>query len=251
MKPVKNLFSAQAKEYKQFRPTYPVALYQRIYQEVLFKEHAWDCGTGNGQVAKELAKIFKKVAATDISQSQIAQAEHQDNITYTVSRAEQTNFASETFDSITVAQAIHWFDFELFYQEVARVSKPDALLAIWGYGLIQFNEATINTIIRHFYKEITGPYWDTERHYIDEAYQTIPFPFPEIQIKERFYINRDFTLSELAGYLNTWSSIQKYKLVNHLNPVNELLTSLQPYWQENKSQTATFPLFLRLGRIKK
>ncbi len=187
MKPVKNLFSAQAKEYKQFRPTYPTALYQRIYQEVHIKEHAWDCGTGNGQVAIELAKNFKKVAATDISQSQITQADHQENITYIVSRAENTHFASETFDLITVAQAIHWFDFEQFYQEVTRVGKPGGLLAVWGYGLIQFTEATINTIIRHFYKEITGPYWDTERHFIDEAYQTIPFAFPEIKIKESFF----------------------------------------------------------------
>ncbi|WP_199200234.1 class I SAM-dependent methyltransferase [Adhaeribacter arboris] len=136
MKQAKNLFSAQAKEYKRFRPTYPTELYQRILQKVKNKDHAWDCGTGNGQVAAQLANYFTIVTATDISQSQLNQAELKENIRYQVCRAEQTNFANSTFDLITVAQAIHWFDFDAFYQEVARVSRPEGLLATWGYGLL-------------------------------------------------------------------------------------------------------------------
>ena len=34
-------------------------------------ENAWDCGTGNGQVAKILAGFFNEVQATDISQNQL------------------------------------------------------------------------------------------------------------------------------------------------------------------------------------
>ncbi|QMU27295.1 class I SAM-dependent methyltransferase [Adhaeribacter radiodurans] len=250
MKQAKNLFSNQAKEYKRFRPTYPKALYQRILQEVKDKDHAWDCGTGNGQVPTELAKHFTTVTATDISQSQLDQAEPSSNITYQICRAEQTNFSNDSFDLITVAQAIHWFDFKAFYQEVTRVSRPNGLLAVWGYGLLQF-EDKVNPLISHFYRDVTGPYWDTERHYIDEAYQTIPFEFPEIAVEEHFAIKQDFTLTELGGYLNTWSSIQKYQKVNNSNPIKELLSSLETYWPENTRKTATFPIFMRLGRILK
>lgn len=44
--------------------------------ELYFTEqkNSWDCGTGNGQVACELAKIFENVFATDISQAQIDNA---------------------------------------------------------------------------------------------------------------------------------------------------------------------------------
>ncbi|MBO9702916.1 MAG: class I SAM-dependent methyltransferase [Sporocytophaga sp.] len=41
---------------------------------VVSKEYAWDCGTGNGQVAYELAKTFENVFVTDISKSQIDHA---------------------------------------------------------------------------------------------------------------------------------------------------------------------------------
>ncbi len=251
MKEAKNLFSAQAKEYRQFRPTYPAALYERLLQEVKNKNQAWDCGTGNGQVALELAKYFTAVAATDISPAQLDQAELRDNITYTVCRAEQTTFAADSFDLITVVQAIHWFDFDAFYQEAARLSKPGGILAVWGYGLIRFEDRAINNHIVHFYKEITGPYWDAERKYIDEAYQTIPFSFSEIKVAETFTMERHFTLPELGGYLNTWSSIQKYQQVNNSNPVPKLLTLLKPFWSENVIKTATFPIFIRLGRIEK
>ncbi len=38
---------------------------------------------------------------------------------------------------ITVAQAIHWFDFEKFYAEVKRILKPSGIIAVIGYGLIR------------------------------------------------------------------------------------------------------------------
>ncbi|WP_199200235.1 hypothetical protein [Adhaeribacter arboris] len=86
---------------------------------------------------------------------------------------------------------------------------------------------------------------------MDEAYKTIPFDFPEIKVKEQFAIRQDFTLAQLGGYLNTWSSIQKYQEVNKSNPVKILLASLEPYWPGNIQKTATFPIFIRLGRIIK
>ncbi|MFY0685823.1 MAG: hypothetical protein JXQ90_01590 [Cyclobacteriaceae bacterium] len=76
-------------------------------------------------------------------------------------------------------KAIHWFDFELFYQEVFRVSKPSAIVAILGYGLVQIHP-TIDQVVQYLYKDILGGYWDEERRFIDEHYSTIPFPFDEI-----------------------------------------------------------------------
>src|SRR5690606_31022464 len=100
------------------------------------KGAAWDCGTGNGQVASKLAKTFGEVFATDQSQAQIDQAIPASNIRYSVQPAEKTDFNEEQFDLIVVAQAIHWFDFDRFYAEVRRTGKRHAVLCVMGYGLL-------------------------------------------------------------------------------------------------------------------
>ncbi|HEX6226203.1 MAG TPA: class I SAM-dependent methyltransferase, partial [Chryseolinea sp.] len=123
---MKDLFSSHSKIYAAFRPTYPKALYEFIFQHVGGKNSAWDCATGNGQVAKYLSYYFDKVYATDISQQQLDQAAREENIFYSKTPAERTGFPDDQFDLITVAQALHWFDRDSFYSEALRVAKPNA-----------------------------------------------------------------------------------------------------------------------------
>src|ERR1044071_3550840 len=107
---MKDNFSKQSIAYAKYRPTYPQELYDFILSKVEKRDAAWDCGTGNGQTAKELSKYFKKVFATDISEKQIQNAHAVENIFYSMQPAEQTNFSDNTFDLVTVSQALHWFD---------------------------------------------------------------------------------------------------------------------------------------------
>src|SRR3954471_16247778 len=111
----KDLFSNQASLYAQYRPSYPGGLYEHILQYVTSRQQAWDCATGNGQAAVELARYFNKVMATDISEKQLQQAQPSEKINYSVTTAENTPFENNTFDCITVAQAYHWFNFEAFH----------------------------------------------------------------------------------------------------------------------------------------
>ena len=80
----KDLFSKQAEGYAKFRPVYPSSLYDFIYAHCQAFDVAWDCATGNGQVASILKNQFKKVKATDISQSQLAHAVNAPNIIYSI-----------------------------------------------------------------------------------------------------------------------------------------------------------------------
>lgn len=180
MKETKDNFSTQSGHYAKYRPVYPEALYSFIYNQIKEFNTAWDCGTGNGQVASVLSDKFDKVYATDISKNQLQNAVAKENITYIQARAEHTPIADRSIDLITVAQAIHWFDFNAFYQEVSRVAKPGALLAAWGYGLLSVSPE-LDPIIEEFYADILGSYWDDERSYLDESYRTIPFPFKETE----------------------------------------------------------------------
>jgi hypothetical protein len=250
MKPPVDNFSKQSASYALYRPKYPKALYEFLLRHTSGREAAWDCGTGNGQVAAQLAYSFEQVWASDISENQLKQAPLLPNVTYIQSRAEQTPFPPDTFNLITVAQAIHWFDFDTFYQEAYRTAKPKALLAAWGYGLLQIDTLP-NSLIAAFYSEQIGQYWDSERKYIDEAYRSIPFPFEEIPAPD-FSIDVSWTLSQLEGYFNTWSSVQKYMAHHTHNPVTALIDQLKPYWQPvDQPKLIRFPVFMRAGIIQK
>ncbi|MBA3647020.1 MAG: class I SAM-dependent methyltransferase [Chitinophagales bacterium] len=240
---MKDIFSAQSEAYAKFRPKYPPELFDFLYQQIPEFKTAWDCGTGNGQVAVVLSKKFDKVFATDISENQIRYAIKKENITYKIEPAEQTNFSDHLFNLITVAQAIHWFDFEKFYAKVYRTLKSRGLIAVIGYHLCRVN-AAIDCIIDDFYNNTLCNYWDFERKYIDEKYQTISFPFKEI-IVPVFSMQYNWSLNDLIGYLNTWSAVQHFIEKNNYNPVNDLQKKLIPLWIDQRS--VSFPLICRLG----
>lgn len=175
-----------------------------------------------------LSDTFDQVFATDISQQQIKHAVPKPNIQYSVRRAEITSFPNQYFDLITVAQAVHWFDLPAFNKEVNRLLKPNGLIAIWGYGLLKIN-LEIDVIVNHFYQHIIGAYWDKERAYIDLNYSNIPFYFDEIDVQESFNIETQWTIDQLRGYFNSWSSVQNYKDNNNgHNPVDELINKITP-----------------------
>jgi ubiquinone/menaquinone biosynthesis C-methylase UbiE len=245
---MKDNFSVQSGEYAKYRPAYPAALFEFMDGIVPSKEKAWDCGTGNGQVAGALAQIFDQVFATDISHSQIDNAVRRHNITYSLQPAESTDFSDRMFDLVVVAQAIHWFDFEKFYAEVTRTAKEHALIFVVGYGMLTVSQP-VDNIIAHFYEHVIGQYWDKERKYVDENYATIPFPFAEIPAP-RFANTVHWTREHLIGYLNTWSAVQHFIRQNGSNPVDELDTELKQHWAEGQTKEVQFPLLLRVGKIK-
>jgi ubiquinone/menaquinone biosynthesis C-methylase UbiE len=244
---MKDNFSSRSDKYQKFRPTYPEKLYNFLLSIIENKQAAWDCGTGNGQVAQELAKYFNTVFATDISETQVQHAVKLSNIFYSVEAAEKTSFPSKTFDLITVAQAIHWFDFEPFYKEVERTMKPGGKLAVIGYGLFKSDEKT-DLVINRFYHEIIGSYWDKERKYVDENYQTIPFPFKEIKSPDLQNIF-EWTFEQMIGYLETWSAVQHYIKANHHNPIDLVSNDLRLAWADDNIKKIRFPIFLRIGEV--
>lgn len=248
----KDLFSNQASHYVKFRPLYPEALYEYIYRHVDCFDHAWDCGTGNGQVAKILATQFKEVYASDISANQIALADPCDNIVYRVEAGEECSATPNSFDLITVAQAIHWFDFEKFYEQVRRVLKPGGILAVWAYENVRINE-DLDLGIQFLYKEVLGPYWDPERAYIEDQLRSIPFPYPKIPAPV-FNMGAQWTYEQLLGYLGTWSAWQNYYQVSDAIKTKERLPMVKfrenyrKHWKEGEIKQVWFPVYLLMGR---
>ncbi len=243
---MKDNFSLQSDKYLLYRPSYPAELFSFLLSQLHNRKAAWDCGTGNGQIAAELVYFFDKVYATDISAQQIENAALKQNIIYSVQPAEATNFAANTFDLITVAQAIHWFDFEKFYTEVKRVAKPKAIIAVIGYGLIKtFDEA--DAVIEDFYYNKLGLFWDAERKYIDENYLTIPFPFQEIKVS-KFSNELNWNFEHMIGYLGTWSAVKHYTKAKGENPINLIEQKLKQCWG-SETRKVKFDILLRIGKV--
>lgn len=243
---MKDNFSKQSDLYSKFRPGYPKKIFDFLLPIVRGKNAAWDCGTGNGQVAVQLSKYFKEVFATDLSAAQINNAEKKKNIFYSVENAEETLFAENKFDLITVAQAIHWFDFKKFYNKVNKTLNNGGIIAIIGYDVFRINKE-MDLLIDKFYTETTGPYWDAERKYIEEHYKTIPFPFKEIKTPD-FSMSYNWEFEQVIGYLNTWSAVQHYIRKNNENPVDKFLIQLKKAWGTVLKRKITFPVFMRTGR---
>lgn len=239
-------FSGHANLYAQYRIDYPADLYDFVLSFTTDRQTAWDCATGNGQVAGALADFFAQVEATDISETQLILAIKKPNVTYQISTAEQSPFADNTFDLITVAQALHWFDVAAFHQEVRRVAKPGAVIAEWGYGLVQLG-ADLDPIMLDFYRNRIGPYWDPQRAYIDDAYATLPFPFADPQRAE-FTARRTWSLERFLNYLRTWSAVRQYIHENEEDPIIGLGEELAPTWGDDEREV-NFPVFLRVGRV--
>lgn len=244
---MKNLFSTQARYYARYRPTYPAELYDFVLSHVRVQDLAWDCATGNGQVAGELAKHFRRVVATDISEQQLSEAIRSDKIDYQLVSSEESQQVDYSFDLIAVGQALHWFDVEAFYREVKRVAKPEGVLTVWGYGLMQISPE-IDALVLHFYRNVVGPYWEYNRSYVDSAYATLPFPFREVPCPE-FGMKKQWTLDELEGYLNSWSSVVTFARERGYNPVPDFIAEIRPVWPNGEALPITFPIFMRLGYV--
>ncbi|WP_421762766.1 class I SAM-dependent methyltransferase [Ekhidna sp.] len=244
---MKDNFSTQSDDYAKFRPVYSKELINYLISLTKNQEVCWDCGTGNGQLAVALSDTFRQVKATDISQNQLDNATKRPNIEYSKQPAEQTNFPDQYFDLITVAQAAHWFDHQRFNDEVKRTLKPNGIIALFGYGLVKV-EGVIGSIIKDFYWTITKPYWDSERDHIEAQYETIPFPYDEIQVSQNFDIISDMTVDQLTGYISTWSAVQHFIKANGYSPIDQLKIDLTKVWN-NEDRQVTFPVFIRVGRV--
>jgi ubiquinone/menaquinone biosynthesis C-methylase UbiE len=218
------------------------------------REHevAWDCGTGSGQAARDLAAHFKHVVATDASeaqltQAQIAQTHAEAHIDYRLAPAEMSGLVSDSIDLVVVAQVLHWFDVAAFHNEASRVLKPHGILAEWCYGHIEIDNAAVDGLIQNFYADVVGPYWPPERAHVENAYRKLPFPYERLPVPA-FAMRVTWSLEQLMGYLRSWSATAQYIKVNGTDPVEELMQEIAPMWGDAEvCYTISWPLSLRVG----
>lgn len=186
--------------------------------------------------------------ATDASAEQIGHAHGPSNVEFRVARADASGLPDGSADCVTVAQALHWFAEKPFFEEVRRVTVPGGLVAAWSYGSCHAG-ADIEETLREFQDGTMGPYWFPERHWVDEGYRTIPFPFDDLPARP-FELRMEWTLRQLGAYLSSWSAVANYKRERGDDPVPPLLERIAERWTDyDQPRAVTWPLHLRIGRV--
>jgi SAM-dependent methyltransferase len=243
----KDYFSQHANAYARYRPHYPPALFEYLASLPAQHHTAWDCATGNGQAALGLTPYFQRVIATDASPEQLANAFPHEKITYRVARAESAGLPPGSVDLITVAQAVHWFDIPAFFEEARRTLKPGGAIAVWAYGLSRISPS-LDPIVDRFYSETVGPYWPSERKYVDDGYRSLVFPFDELQAPD-FTVELSWSLAGLLGYLRTWSPVRRFIEAHGRDPVDDIEAELASAWGDaSEEKPVRLPLNMRVGR---
>jgi len=255
MSQFKDHFSGHAGIYREARPTYPAQLFIWLAQHVPDRQLAWDCGCGNGQASVALAEHFTRVIGTDPSATQIGAAEARQNIDYRVEPAEQCSLAGASASLVTVAQALHWFDFARFFAEVARVLKPGGVFAAWAYSDCRVTPA-VDALKDRVYVDFTGPYWPPEREFVEAGYRTIPLPigdgaaFEEIA-SPAFVMSVEWDAAQFLAYLRSWSATQRYIKANGVDPVALVEDELRLAWKDpGQPREVRWDFHVRCARLK-
>lgn len=244
----KDHFSKLAGEYARRRPRYPSALIDFLAQTSARIDSAWEAGCGSGQFTGQLAAKFDRVLATDASVQQLSHAPKLPGVTYHCALAEASALPAASVDLVVAAAAAHWFDLPRFYEEVRRVSRRDAIVALITYHNTTVT-AEVDAVMREFHQFLHDGHWPPERRHVDAAYETIGFPFEAIAAPP-FEITANWTLAQLLGYVQTWSGVAALVKAGGAAKLEEFGAQVGRAWgSEDTIREVRWPLALKLGRI--
>ncbi|XP_058204521.1 uncharacterized protein LOC131318628 [Rhododendron vialii] len=267
-----DLFHRQAKDYAESRPSYPEELFEFIASKTPNHDLVWDAGTGSGQAAKSLAKLYKNVVGTDTSQEQLDYAPKLPNVRYQctppnipMSELESSVAPPGTVDLVTIATALHWFDLPTFYQQVKQVlKKPHGVIAAWTYTVPEANNSIplvnekFDAIFRQFCADLQ-PYFDPAIKVVEDKYKGIDFPFEPVGYGANhtgpfeFMTERVMDLEDFLLFIRSWSAYQtaKEKGVELLR--DDVVESFKRAWSEDGGdrKVVKSPIYLRIGKVGK
>jgi SAM-dependent methyltransferase len=224
----KRLFEEQdhALLYKKYRPSYDQKLIGRIIQ-FLNEKHsgpydlAIDVGCGTGQATKLLCDYFKDVKGFDISENQIEQAkclevEHE-NLKFYTSPCEQLDLHDVSVDLILAANALHWFNLDLFFQECKRILKPTGVLAFFTnkeLTIVHKDSGEALTRRLHAFRSALIPFENEVLTLVRNGYETIHPPFAQILRDDSLVDDLNWSLTDFVNYVQTWSYYRSYETEN-------------------------------------
>jgi SAM-dependent methyltransferase len=147
-------FGAQATNYAEHRPDYPLAaprwgLPERARQVL-------DLGAGTGKLTEGLLALGLRVTAVEPDPGMRAElVRRHPEVPVLAGTAEQIPLEDSVVDAVLAGQAFHWFDLDPALTEIARVTRPGGtVVALWNHDddsvpwVAEFGELTRTGVSR-------------------------------------------------------------------------------------------------------
>lgn len=129
-----NYFSAPAvaERYASARPNLNILFNTELRRHTGTLQIAADFGCGTGLSSRALAEVSSLVIGLDPSLAMLERAEPHPQVLYCAGVAESSPFSDLSFDLLSAALALHWFDRNLFLEEARRVLRPEGWLFVYN-----------------------------------------------------------------------------------------------------------------------
>ena len=158
-------------------------------------------------------------------------------------------FADASVDMVSVAQALHWFELERFYEEVRRVLRPNGLIAAYGYSWFYVTPA-LDELTNHWLIEPTRSYWSENNRLLWDGYSTVDFRFDELA-PPPLAIHLSWSLDELFSYYLTWSAARRKMAEEGDGFVTAARAAFDAAWgARTQRRHVVMPIALRLGTLR-
>ncbi len=134
----KNRFSDRVENYVKFRPRYPVESIDFLLENGIRKySKICDIGSGTGILTKQLLERDLYVIGVEPNDEMRIYAERllnsHEKFRSVSGSAEETTLSDKSVDTITAAQAFHWFDKNICRKEFSRILKnKGTVFLIWN-----------------------------------------------------------------------------------------------------------------------
>ena len=138
----RELFTGKAEDYARFRPSYPEAAVDWLRERTSGGAVA-DIGAGTGIFTRLLLRRFAPVCAVEPNAAmRAAFRRFLPGTPCLDGSGEHTGLPGSSVELVTVAQAFHWLDEELFRREARRILRPDGKVAVIWNSCVK-NEFTL------------------------------------------------------------------------------------------------------------
>lgn len=197
------IFEGLASDYDRFRPSYsPKAI---DWLTLLRPRHIADIASGTGILTHQLRSRFPDslIVGIEPARDMLRTASGAPSgIHWLGGKAETLPLAGGAFDLVTVGQAAHWFDRDLFHAECSRILRPGGTLALLNNNRIR--DTAISEAYETVLEGVSPGYRRTYRDH-DRAGELAALPCVRTIRHRRFAWSWNRSMDEFLGYVRSTS----------------------------------------------
>ena len=196
------IFEGLASDYDRFRPSYSPQAIDWLARRPL---RIADVASGTGILTRQLRSRFPDslVVGIEPARDMLRTASFAtSDIHWLCGRAETLPLAGGAFDLVTIGQAAHWLDRDLFHAECSRILRPDGTLAILYNNRIR--DSAVAEAYETVLENVSPGYLRTYRDH-DRAGELAALPCVRTIRHRRFAWSWNRTMDEFLGYVRSTS----------------------------------------------